>query len=79
MPWRAHPPGLPQRAAGGSGQDLHRASPDVRQLEAMLAGIPDFCAEICRSVHNGDMTWTMALVGHPQRRAGLRDARGDAV
>jgi SnoaL-like domain len=26
--------------------------------EAMLAGIPDSCAEICRSVHDGDMTWT---------------------
>jgi hypothetical protein len=26
--------------------------------EAMLAGIPDFCAEICRSVHDGDTTWT---------------------
>jgi SnoaL-like domain len=24
----------------------------------MLAGIPDFCAEICRSVHDGDTTWT---------------------
>jgi SnoaL-like protein len=26
--------------------------------EAMLAGIPDFCAEICRSVQDGDTTWT---------------------
>jgi len=26
--------------------------------EAMLAGIPGSCAEICRSVHDGDMTWT---------------------
>jgi hypothetical protein len=26
--------------------------------EAMLAGIPDFCAVICRSAQDGDMTWT---------------------
>jgi SnoaL-like domain len=26
--------------------------------EAMLAGIPDFCAEICGSVQDGDTTWT---------------------
>jgi ketosteroid isomerase-like protein len=26
--------------------------------EAMLSGIPDFRAEICRSVHDGDTTWT---------------------
>ncbi len=26
--------------------------------EAMLAGIPDFRAEICRSVQDGDTTWT---------------------
>jgi hypothetical protein len=26
--------------------------------EAMLAGIPDICAEICRSVQDGDTTWT---------------------
>ena len=25
---------------------------------AMLAGIPDFRAEICRSVQDGDTTWT---------------------
>ncbi len=24
----------------------------------MLPGIPDFCAEICRLVHDGDTTWT---------------------
>ena len=30
----------------------------VANWEAMLAGIPDFCAEICRSVHDGDTTWT---------------------
>jgi len=26
--------------------------------EAMFAGIPDFSAEICRSVRDGDTTWT---------------------
>jgi len=26
--------------------------------EAMFAGIPDFHAEICRSVQHGDTTWT---------------------
>jgi limonene-1,2-epoxide hydrolase len=26
--------------------------------EAMLAGIPDFHAEICRSVQDGEVTWT---------------------
>jgi SnoaL-like domain len=26
--------------------------------EAMLAGIPGFCAGICRSVQDGDRTWT---------------------
>jgi ketosteroid isomerase-like protein len=26
--------------------------------EAMLTGIPDFVAEICRSVQDGDTTWT---------------------
>src|SRR5262245_21753115 len=26
--------------------------------EAMLAGIPDFCAEICQSAQDGDITWT---------------------
>ena len=26
--------------------------------EAMFAGIPDFRAEICRSVQDGDTTWT---------------------
>src|ERR1700749_1287217 len=26
--------------------------------EAMFAGIPTFCAEICRSVQDGDTTWS---------------------
>jgi hypothetical protein len=26
--------------------------------EAMLAGIPGFCAGICRPVQDGDTTWT---------------------
>jgi limonene-1,2-epoxide hydrolase len=49
--YRSEQPAHPGRAFTGRAQML-------ANWEAMLAGIPDFCAEICRSVHDGDMTWT---------------------
>jgi len=27
-------------------------------MSVLFAGIPDFCAEICRSVQDGNTTWT---------------------
>jgi ketosteroid isomerase-like protein len=49
--YRSEQPAHPGRAFAGRAQML-------ANWEAMLAGIPDFCAEICRSVHDGDTTWT---------------------
>ena len=49
--YRSEQPAHPGRAFTGRGQ--MRAN-----WEAMFAGIPDFCAEICRSVQDGDTTWT---------------------
>ena len=49
--YRSEQPAHPGRAFTGRAQM-------VANWEAMLAGIPDFCAEICRSVHDGDTTWT---------------------
>jgi limonene-1,2-epoxide hydrolase len=49
--YRSEQPAHPGRAFTGRAQML-------ANWEAMLAGIPDFCAEICRSVHDGDTTWT---------------------
>jgi ketosteroid isomerase-like protein len=49
--YRSEQPAHPGRAFTGRAQML-------ANWEAMLAGIPDFCAEICRSVHHGDTTWT---------------------
>jgi hypothetical protein len=30
----------------------------IANWEAMFAGIPDFHAEICRSIQDGDTTWS---------------------
>ena len=49
--YRSEQPAHPGRAFAGRAQML-------ANWEAMLAGIPDFCAEICRSVKDGDTTWT---------------------
>ena len=59
MPWpvyihqdyRSDQPAHPGRAFAGRAQML-------ANWEAMLSGIPDFRAEICRSVQDGDTTWT---------------------
>jgi ketosteroid isomerase-like protein len=51
LDYRSEQPAHPGRAFTGRAQML-------ANWEAMLAGIPDFCAEICRSVHDGDTTWT---------------------
>jgi limonene-1,2-epoxide hydrolase len=49
--YRSEQPAHPGRAFAGGAQML-------ANWEAMLAGIPDFRAEICRSVQDGDTTWT---------------------
>ncbi len=49
--YRSEQPAHPGRAFVGRAQ--MRAN-----WEAMFAGIPDFHAEICRSVKDGDTTWT---------------------
>jgi limonene-1,2-epoxide hydrolase len=49
--YRSEQPAHPGRAFTGRAQML-------ANWEAMLAGIPDFRAEICRSVQDGEMTWT---------------------
>jgi len=49
--YRSEQPVHPGRAFTGRAQML-------ANWEAMLAGIPDFRAEICRSVQDGDTTWT---------------------
>ena len=49
--YRSEQPVHPGRAFAGRAQML-------ANWEAMLAGIPDLCAEICRSVQDGDTTWT---------------------
>jgi ketosteroid isomerase-like protein len=49
--YRSEQPVHPGRAFAGRAQML-------ANWEAMLAGIPDFRAEICRSVQDGDTTWT---------------------
>ena len=49
--YRSEQPAHPGRAFAGRAQML-------ANWEAMLAGIPDFRAEICRSVQDGDTTWT---------------------
>jgi len=49
--YRSEQPAHPGRAFTGRAQML-------ANWEAMLAGIPDFRAEICRSVHDRDTTWT---------------------
>ena len=49
--YRSEQPAHPGRAFAGQAQML-------ANWEAMLAGIHDFCAEICRSVQDGDTTWT---------------------
>ena len=49
--YRSEQPTHPGRAFAGRDQML-------ANWEAMLAGIPDFRAEICRSVQDGDTTWT---------------------
>jgi limonene-1,2-epoxide hydrolase len=49
--YRSEQPAHPGRAFAGRAQ--MRAN-----WEAMFAGIPDFHAEICRSVQDGDTTWT---------------------
>ena len=67
--YRSEQPAHPGRAFAGRAQML-------ANWEAMLAGIPDFCAEICRSVQDGDTTWTewrwsgTAATGRPLRCAG---------
>jgi limonene-1,2-epoxide hydrolase len=49
--YRSEQPAHPGRAFAGRAQ--MRAN-----WEAMFAGVPDFQAEICRSVQDGDTTWT---------------------
>lgn len=49
--YRSEQPAHPGRAFAGRVQML-------ASWEAMFAGIPDFHAEICRSVRDGAMTWT---------------------
>ena len=49
--YRSEQPAHPGRAFTGRAQML-------ANWEAMLSGIPDFRAEICRSVRDGDTTWT---------------------
>src|SRR5437773_2617516 len=49
--YRSEQPAHPGRAFSGRAQML-------ANWAAMLAGIPDFCAAICRSVQDGDTTWT---------------------
>ena len=49
--YRSEQPAHPGRAFTGRAQML-------ANWAAMLAGIPDFCAEICRSAQDGDTTWT---------------------
>lgn len=49
--YHSEQPAHPGRAFTGRAQML-------ANWEAMLAGIPDFCAEICQSVQDGDTTWT---------------------
>jgi limonene-1,2-epoxide hydrolase len=49
--YRSEQPAHPGRAFAGRAQML-------ANWEAMLAGIPDFRAEICRSVQDGETTWT---------------------
>ena len=49
--YRSGQPAHPGRAFAGRAQ--MRAN-----WEAMFAGVPDFRAEICRSVRDGDTTWT---------------------
>jgi SnoaL-like domain len=67
--YRSEQPAHPGRAFVGRAQ--MRANWD-----AMFAGIPDFHAEICRSVQDGETTWTNgagrapAPTGRPLRCAG---------
>jgi ketosteroid isomerase-like protein len=49
--YRSEQPAHPRRAFVGRAQ--MRAN-----WEAMFAGIPDFHAELCRSVQDGDTTWS---------------------
>jgi ketosteroid isomerase-like protein len=49
--YRSEQPAHPGRAFTGRAQVL-------ANWEAMLSGIPGFRAEICRSVQDGDTTWT---------------------
>jgi len=49
--YRSEQPAHPARAFTGRAQML-------ANWEAMLAGIPDFHAEICRSVQDGEKAWT---------------------
>ena len=49
--YRSQQPAHPGRAFAGRSQML-------ANWEAMFAGIPDFHAEICRSVQDREMTWT---------------------
>ena len=49
--YRSEQPAHPGRAFTGRAQML-------ANWEAMLAGVPDLRAEICRSVQDGDTTWT---------------------
>ena len=49
--YRSEQPAHPARVFTGRAQML-------ANWEAMLAGIPDFHAEICRSVQDGEVTWT---------------------
>ena len=67
--YRSEQQAHPGRAFTGRAQML-------ANWEAMLAGIPDFHAEICRSVQDGDTTWmngagrAPAATGRPSRCAG---------
>jgi ketosteroid isomerase-like protein len=49
--YRSEQPAHPGRAFAGRAQML-------ANWEAMLAGVPDLCVESCRSVQDGDTTWT---------------------
>ena len=62
--YRSEQPAHPGRAFAGRAQML-------ANWAAMLAGIPDFCADLPVGPRRGHDLDRMALVGHPQRRAGL--------
>ena len=71
--YRSEQPVHPGRAFVGRAQML-------ANWEAMLAGVPGFCAEICRSVQDGDTAWTeWRWSGTRSDGQAFEMRRGDAV